>query len=212
MLVTEIFNSIDGEGKYAGKLATFIRFAGCNLRCSYCDTLYAQEHDSGTEMSIEELIGLCKYDHVTITGGEPLLQTDLKKLIVALLKINKFVNIETNGSIDIRGTKLNDFFLNYTIDYKSKSSGMNNSMLMSNFEFLSGKDVIKFVVGNREDLLDMKRVIETFPTKAQIYVSPVFGQIEPVEIVEFMKEFNLEWCKLQLQLHKLIWPVNMRAV
>lgn len=206
LLVNEIFNSIDGEGKRAGKLTTFIRLTGCNLRCNYCDTSYAF-HD-GIDMSVEEIVKQVKYRNVTLTGGEPLIQ-NVKPLLIALHHHN--VNIETNGSIDIEPY----FFLPnvwFTVDYKTGSSGMINKMWYKNFTKLRPQDVIKFVVGSREDLEQARKLCNTYRFTCPIYVSPVFGKIEPSKIVEYMQEKELEAWRIQLQLHKFIWDPTERGV
>lgn len=205
LLVNEIFNSIDGEGKRAGELATFIRLTGCNLRCSYCDTSYAFQ--DGTEMPLQDIVQQVKYRNVTLTGGEPLIQ-NVKPLLMALHHHN--INIETNGSIDIE-----PYFgipnVWFTIDYKTKSSGMIHEMWHNNFSILRPQDVLKFVVGSREDLEQAREICNTYKIHCPIYISPVFGKIEPSEIVAYMKEKNLEEWKIQLQLHKFIWNPTERG-
>lgn len=205
--VSEIFNSIDGEGKRAGVLATFIRLTGCNLRCSYCDTAYAFQ--GGSEMSVEEIVANhAIYRNVTLTGGEPLCQ-NIHPLLQALHDHN--VNIETNGSIDIE-----PYFIHpnawMTVDYKCNSSGETSAMLEHNFSVLRPQDVLKFVVGTHEDLQQAYDVCQRHAFCCPIYVSPVFSRIAPAEIVTFMKEKNIEDWKLQLQLHKFIWNPNARGV
>jgi 7-carboxy-7-deazaguanine synthase len=95
--VIEIFDSIEGEGKRAGQLVTFIRLTGCNLRCSYCDTEYA--FSDGKDFSVNEIMEQVNHSKVTLTGGEPLLQANVPQLLAALH--GHEVNIETNGSINI---------------------------------------------------------------------------------------------------------------
>lgn len=208
--VSEIFDSIEGEGKRAGKLATFIRLTGCNLRCSYCDTSYA--FDDGMMMSLDDIYHRVRYHNVTLTGGEPLAQ-DIRDLLDLLRGHD--VNIETNGSINIQ-----PFFCDYpdvffTVDYKCESSGMTKAMCRSNFATLRKKDVLKFVVGSREDLEQALCVFREFYgnlRNRQIFVSPVFGQIDPQDIVAFMKRNNLWSWRIQLQLHKFIWNPQQRGV
>ena len=133
--------------------------------------------------------------------------------IEPLLKyLTKFdVNIETNGSLDI--TKYFKFQnVWFTVDYKCGTSGMEKTMLQSNFKQLRRCDVLKFVVGSKEDLLQAKQVCEEYKPQCSIYVSPVFGKIEPKEIVEFMKDNNMQNWSIQLQLHKFIWQPSERGV
>ena len=115
LCVNEIFDSIDGEGKKAGQLATFIRLCGCNLRCSYCDTAYA--FNEGQHMDIADIIAQVSYPNVTLTGGEPLCQ-DIHALLEGLK--GHSVNIETNGSMDIEPYFKYDHVW-FTVDYKSLS-------------------------------------------------------------------------------------------
>lgn len=216
MIVNEIFSSIDGEGLRTGELATFIRLAGCNLRCRYCDTEYALDNNSGIEMNITEILNeVKKYKNrnITLTGGEPLAHKEINKLIEELIKNNYFVNIETNGSIDIEqyvGKCL------ITMDYKCKSSLMERTMLLSNLEKLSETDVLKFVINN-EDFDCVEKVLRDFNIKSYIYISPISNEIELPDIVEFMKKCNekgidMSKVRMQVQLHKIIWNPDMRGV
>lgn len=211
--IIEIFNSIEGEGIRAGKLCTFIRVAGCNLRCSFCDTTYSYE--DGTQMSVEQIIKRvkslgCKL--ITLTGGEPLLREEVKEqLLPALLKEDYDVNIETNGSIFIGNIVFTpNVFV--TMDWKSPSSGMLAKMCSDNLALLTERDVLKFVVGSDEDLRTMTKVLMNYDIKAQIYVSPVFGKIQMSDIVQFMKDNKLFNVRLQCQLHKIIWNPEKRGV
>ncbi|WP_038113447.1 radical SAM protein [Veillonella montpellierensis] len=211
MNVIEIFNSIEGEGIRAGELCTFIRLAECNLRCSYCDTQYS--FTGGKKMTIGEIVKIVdRYGNynVTITGGEPLLH-DISALLDKLS--NYYINIETNGSIDPipKYKKYNNVM--FTVDYKCPSSGQEKFMKNgAALQQLRRHDVIKFVVGSLEDLNRMRQLIQENKFRAQIYVSPVFGKIEPRDIVDYMKTYNLQGVKLQLQIHKFIWPPDMKGV
>lgn len=218
MRVVEIFSSIEGEGKRAGRLCTFIRLAGCNLRCSYCDTSYALKFTDGEEMSVEEILNEVYHkrvsDLVTLTGGEPLARDipEVRELLWQLTEEGFEVNVETNGSIDVNRFRMPGVF--FTVDYKCASSGMAMQM-QPNFELmLTSEDVVKYVVGNYQDLLGAlghyKLHVRT--TGAAIYVSPVFGKIQPKEIVQFMQQFMLSTWRIQLQMHKFIWDPNMRGV
>lgn len=96
MKVVEIFDSMQGEGEYMGVMCTFVRFAGCNLRCPFCDE--ASKYDKATEMTIEEIVHACRQSIVVLTGGEPTIQSNLLDLIDALQCAGKKVHIETNGT------------------------------------------------------------------------------------------------------------------
>lgn len=214
MKVSEIFESIDGEGIRAGLPVTFIRLYGCNLRCSYCDSQYACVGNEWKEMAIEDILEeVIRLDHncITITGGEPLVHKDIYFLIQALSSAGYKVNIETDGACDITPyIKKRNILL--TVDYKCPSSDMESRMLLDNFNKVREKDVVKFVVGSDEDLECMKKVIEDFQLRCHIFVSPVFGKIEAKQIVEFLLKNKLDNVRLQLQIHKYVWDPNMRGV
>lgn len=217
MLVAEKFVSINGESKKAGQLAVFIRFKGCNLHCSYCDTMWANDKACPAEdmspYEIYDYILSTGVSNVTLTGGEPLLQKDMDKLLEVLSSDGSlYVEIETNGSIDIRPYKKNN--VSMTMDYKSPSSGMCEKMLMQNYNYIDNKDTVKFVCGSNEDLLKALEIINKYKLteKCGVYISPVFGRIEPKDIVVFMTENNMNGVNLQLQLHKLIWDADMKGV
>lgn len=96
MKVVEIFDSIQGEGYYMGIMCTFVRFAGCNLKCLFCDE--ASKYDKAKEMTIEQIVKKCKQEIVVLTGGEPTIQKDLPILIKALLDARHRIHLETNGT------------------------------------------------------------------------------------------------------------------
>lgn len=218
MIVNEIFKSIDGEGLRTGELTTFIRLAGCNLRCSYCDTCYALKNSNGTEMSVDEIVKIAKkydYRNITLTGGEPLIHKDVDSLISKLCKNGFYVNIETNGSVPIDKYISNKNIL-ITMDYKLPSSCVEKNMNLNNLEKLRANDVLKFVI-IKDDFDILKEVIENHSIKSYIYLSPVFGEIEPFEIVDFMKIMHTQGIdtskiRVQVQLHKIIWNPNERGV
>lgn len=217
--VVERFVSINGEGRRSGQLAIFIRFAGCNLNCSYCDTLWANEKDVSYELisskDIYDYIKSQKIKNVTLTGGEPLMQKGIVELLKVLSKDKElYVEIETNGSV------LLDEFLDienspsFTMDYKLPSSNMENKMALDNFRYLTNKDTVKFVSGSIEDLEKAKEIIKKYNlvNTTNIYISPVLGKINLDTIVEFMKNNKMNGVNLQLQLHKIIWDPNKKGV
>lgn len=218
--VAEIFTSINGEGSRAGELAIFIRLCGCNLRCSYCDTMWANfEIAPHREMSAEEIknyVLKSKVKNITLTGGEPLAAPYVKELITCLAKETHLsIEIETNGSVNIGEFAIAKNRPIFTIDYKLPSSGMENKMCITdNLPFIEKKDCMKFVAGSEEDLLKAAEIIEKYDLtkKCHVYLSPVFGKIDPAFMVEFMKKKNLNNVKLQLQLHKFIWDPEKKGV
>ena len=210
--VVEKFVSINGEGQRSGELAVFIRLAKCNLRCNYCDTMWANEENvCVTPMTKEDIYNYIldtKVKNITLTGGEPLLDIEVKELIEYIVKDSSLLlEIETNGSIDLNLFRLDVKNLSFTMDYKGPSSEMEGFMLMKNFETISELDTIKFVVGDYNDLLKAKEIIEKYDLidRCSVYFSSVYKKIELDEIVEFMKKFNLNGVRLQLQMHKFIW-------
>lgn len=220
MKIVELFSSIDGEGIRTGQLCTFIRTYACNLRCIYCDSMYALEGNSYTEMSITEILTKCKELKnrcITLTGGEPLIHKDVDILITELLRAGYEVNIETNGAVDISKFIVDNPNLFFTIDYKTPYSQMEDKMVLDNFfKYARPNDVVKFVCANKQDLDIMKAVVtnmqEQLDELPYIFVSPVFGQIEPVELVDYIKENNLQDVRIQVQLHKIIWNPNTKGV
>ena len=217
--VVEKFISINGEGRRAGELAVFIRMKGCNLHCTYCDTSWANEADcESTEMTVDEIISYIeesKVRNITLTGGEPLLRPGMERLIHAILQDpQKRVEIETNGSVDLAPYCNLRRRPSFTMDYKMPESGMEHRMLLSNMEKLSEEDTVKFVVSSRTDMERALEIMERYHLRerVQIYFSPVFGRIEPVQMVDFLIEKKLNDVRLQLQLHKVIWDPQKRGV
>lgn len=217
--LAERFVSINGEGQFAGKLAAFLRFPGCNLRCSYCDTLWANESDCKAELvSQEEILAYVKgagVHHVTVTGGEPLLQPHIAQLLSALCALPDVqVEVETNGSVDLGPFLQSAPLVHFTMDYKLPDSGMEHTMHLPNLSLLRETDTLKFVCGSIKDLTRMKEIVDKFAldTRVPIYLSPVFGKITPADMVDFMKDKAMTQVRLQLQLHKFIWPPEQRGV
>lgn len=101
MRISEIFDSIQGEGSFLGTPCTFIRTAGCPVKCDFCDSKYSW--DEGAEMTIAQIIEQVHYRHVVITGGEPLIHVDLKPLTQALKRRGCYIMIETSGVRSIPG-------------------------------------------------------------------------------------------------------------
>lgn len=237
MKVVEQFVSINGEGQKAGQLALFVRFAGCNLNCEYCDTKWANERDvSYVEYTPEELVDIIsssEVKNITLTGGEPLLQKEMPEFLQLLENklqekqignakdgiqddTNYRIEIETNGSVNIKPfLDLGLSLVTFTLDYKTGISGMEQKMYGDNFKNIRKQDTVKFVVGSRTDLETSKRVMEYYNLIHKgcgIYLSPCFGKIHPREMVGFLVENNLNGVNIQLQLHKYIWDPEKRGV
>lgn len=217
--VVEKFISINGEGTKAGQLAVFIRFASCNLDCSYCDTKWANESDVPYElMTTEEIIDYIISTgvlNVTLTGGEPLIQPDISELLEKIAENKElYVEIETNGSVNLEKFSKIKNRPSFTMDYKLPASGMNDFMEVNNFRYLEKKDTVKFVAGSEKDLWKTVEIIENYNLCdiCNVYISPVFGMIDPAYIVEFMIDKKLNKVNLQLQLHKIIWDPDKKGV
>lgn len=214
--LAEKFVSINGEGRYSGELAVFLRFSGCNLRCNYCDTMWANvptcQTTSYTLDEIDTYIKNSGATHVTITGGEPLLQKSIFALFERLLNNGIQVEVETNGSIPLDTYMKKYPKLSFTMDYKMPSSFMETQMYLPNLDLLRNNDTLKLVCSTQGDLIKTLDLIDKVEKQVPIYVSPVFGKIEPKEIVEFITENKITRLKLQLQLHKFIWSPDEKGV
>jgi len=217
--VVEIFESINGESKRAGQLALFVRFKGCNLDCSYCDTKWANSSDTKyTLLSEDEIYNIAlesKIKNITLTGGEPLLQDNIGVLLEKLLFDGNFnVEIETNGSVSLEEFRKNFNTLSFTMDYKLPASNMELQMNLDNFRYISYNDTVKFVTSNITDLESSREIMEKYHLigRCAIYLSPVYGEINLQDMVEFMKKHKMNGVNLQLQLHKIIWDPNAKGV
>jgi 7-carboxy-7-deazaguanine synthase len=203
MKVNEIFFSIQGEGKWSGLPNIFIRTSGCNLRCSFCDTKYA--YSDGVEMSIKQIISRIKNypsTNICITGGEPLLQTDIYELIKKLLEKNYNICIETNGSINIKNLiKIKTVLI--SLDIKCPSSNMKDKNYLKNIKLLRESDQIKFVIKNKVDYNYSKKILIQYKPACDIFFQPVWG-INPKFLANLILKDGLN-IKLGFQLHKIIW-------
>ena len=217
--VVEKLVSINGESTKAGQLAVFIRFAGCNLNCNYCDTKWANEHnvssETMTEFEIYDYIKSTGVTNVTLTGGEPLLRDNIENLL-RILSSDKslYVEIETNGSVELSQFRDISENVSFTVDYKLPGSGMEDKMNLDNYVELSEVDTVKFVASNIADLDKARQIIEEYKLtdKCNVYISPVFGRIKPVEIVDYMIEHKMNKVNMQLQMHKIIWNPDKKGV
>lgn len=216
--LAEHFISINGEGQKAGMLAAFLRMKGCNLRCNYCDTFWANTPDCPvTPLSTEEIIHWLNEHHVrlvTLTGGEPLLVSGIDNLIRDLGQAGFLVEIETNGSVSLAPFHQLTPRPAFTVDYKCPDSGMESFMCTENFSLLSQQDTVKFVVSSLSDLTRAKEITENYAlsSRCSVYLSAVFGRIEPQEIVDYMIREHWNDARLQLQMHKFIWSPAQRGV
>ena len=203
MKINEIFYSIQGEGKWTGLPNIFIRTTGCNLRCSFCDTTYAYE--DGIEIKVDKIVDYvekypCKY--ICITGGEPLLQNEINDLIDALLEKDYKINLETNGSIDIKKVS-NKKFLMTSLDIKCPSSNMHKKMIFDNILHLKKDDQLKFVIKDRNDYDYAKKTIEKYKPNCIVYFQPVWGS-NVKKLLNWILNDGLN-VRLGLQIHKILF-------
>jgi 7-carboxy-7-deazaguanine synthase len=209
--INEIFHSIQGEGTRAGVRCTFVRLTGCHLRCTWCDTEYA--FYDGSWLSLDEIIATVKsHDapYVQITGGEPLLQPAVYPLMQRLA--DRFtVLLETAGAISIAQV---DPRVIRIMDLKCPGSGESDRNLWENIALLTNRDEVKFVLANRDDYTWTRAVIKKYDLSnrcAAVLLSPVNDTLAPSELAKWVIEDRLS-VRVQLQLHKLIWPAQMRGV
>ncbi len=204
MNLYEIFYSIQGESTYAGLPCIFIRAAGCNLRCVWCDTTYAYE--TKLTLSPAEIIEyIKKYEGVSlveITGGEPLIQDDTFLLIDLLLKNNYKVLIETTLAAPIE--KVNPAAIKI-IDIKCPDSGMSEYNDYTKLDYLGSSDEIKFVIASESDFTWAVGVIERYSEikKHQVLISPVSSMLSVHKAAELILAKHIP-ARLQIQLHKII--------
>lgn len=217
--VCEHFCSINGEGPSAGFPAVFIRFKGCNLDCSYCDTRWANTPDAPSEaMTVSDITGLIRESgltHVTLTGGEPLFRAGMPWLIDQLAAEDDLhIEIETNGSVDLAPLLTCRRRPSFIMDYKLPGSGMEDAMHLPNLRLLTMADALKFVAGSKDDLRRSLEIIREYDLngRTQLFFSPVFGRIDPKDIVDFLIQHQLNDVRLQLQMHKFIWDPMQRGV
>ena len=217
--VCEYFSSINGEGPSAGFPAVFIRFKGCNLCCSYCDTAWANSPDAESEeMTASDIAAIIRdsgLTHVTLTGGEPLFRDGMSQLVDYLSSDPGLcIEIETNGSMDLSPLLACNVRPSFIMDYKLPGSGMEKAMCLSNFHLLTMQDAVKFVAGSAQDLDRILDIIKAYDLagRTRLFISPVFGQIDPKDIVDFLIRHQLNDVRLQLQMHKFIWDPMQRGV
>lgn len=212
--VFETFPSIQGESSRAGLPCFFIRLAGCNLDCAYCDTREARNPASGKEFSVDGLLSIVRESGlrlVEVTGGEPLAQARTPELCARLVAEGFEVMVETNGSIDVSPLPPETIRI---VDFKTPSSGEHDRMLPSNFKSLRRHDEVKFVVSSREDYLFSLERMREFDIVSQtpnVLFSPVSGILEPAELAKWMLHDKVP-ARLNLQLHKIVWGGDAKGV
>ena len=201
--LTEIFYSLQGESSYAGLPCIFIRLAGCNLRCKYCDTTYSYEtsYSKSTSDILNEIKKNEPVKLVELTGGEPLLQKEIYLLMQALHENGYTILLETNGSINLRDVPE---FVIKIVDVKCPSSGYLDSFILKNLEYLTSKDELKFVISDEWDYAWAKKFMQTnLQHTANILFSAVKDSMDPNKLAKMILNDKLN-VKLQIQLHKIL--------
>lgn len=211
--VCEIFQSIQGESTRAGRRCAFVRLAGCNLACSWCDTDYSRK-ETGRDLSPEMILMAVKpYETglAEITGGEPLLQAATPELAALLLREGFEVLVETNGSLDI---SVLPYPTARIMDLKTPSSGETAKNRLANLTHLRRGDEVKFVIADRGDYEWARRMIRDadYPARqVETLLSPIRDRLDAALLVKWLLDDKLP-ARLNLQLHKVIWPSVDRGV
>jgi len=211
LLVNELYASIQGESTFAGRPCVFIRLTGCPLRCVWCDTEYA--FGGGERIDLNDLIervGEFKIPLLELTGGEPLAQKACIPLMKRLCDEGYEVLLETSGAIDVAPV---DPRVVKIIDVKCPASGEERGNRWENLRILQSHDEIKFVINDRGDYEYALSVVREWNLESRggILFSPVHGVLEPTDLAAWILEDKLE-VRLQVQLHKYLWPSETRGV
>jgi 7-carboxy-7-deazaguanine synthase len=212
LTINEIYHSVQGESTWAGRPCVFIRLTFCDLRCNYCDTEYA--FYEGGKRPLEQIVSQVASFHcplVEVTGGEPLLQKNVLPLMTMLCDAGHTVLLETSGAHDISAV---DHRVHRIMDLKTPGSGEVEKNLWSNVDHLNSHDEVKFVIGSREDYEWSREKVNRLDLPARCHAvlfSPIFGRIDPCEIVEWILADGLN-VRFQLQMHKFIWSPTKRGV
>jgi 7-carboxy-7-deazaguanine synthase len=212
LTINEIYHSIQGESTWAGRPCVFVRLTFCDLRCNYCDTEYA--FYKGKKQTLKEIVDLVAAFNcplVEITGGEPLLQKNVLSLMSILADAGYTILLETSGAHDISKV---DPRVHRIMDLKTTGSGEVEKNLWSNIDHLGWCDEVKFVIGSREDYewsCDKVRRFDLPERCHAVLFSPIFGRIDPREIVEWILADRLD-VRFQLQMHKFIWTPTQQGV
>ncbi|MGB5396609.1 MAG: 7-carboxy-7-deazaguanine synthase QueE [Gammaproteobacteria bacterium] len=202
--ITEIFYSLQGESRTVGVPTVFVRLTGCPLRCGYCDTAYA--FSGGEWMSLDairEQVASFGAQYVTVTGGEPLAQKACGELLSKLCDDGYQVSLETSGAIDIARV---DTRVVRVVDIKTPGSGEDKKNLLSNIEYLTANDQVKFVICDENDYnwcVDILRQYQ-LADKCEVLFSPSHGQLDATALAEWILRDRLP-VRMQIQLHKLLW-------
>ncbi len=202
--ITEIFYSLQGETRYTGLPTVFIRLTGCPLRCVYCDTAYA--FNSGEKQVLSDIISQVQQFQtrfVTVTGGEPLAQTESLLLMQMLIEQGYEVSLETSGAMDISTIHP---AVSIVMDIKTPASAESKKNLYSNIEHLDSNDQVKFVIADRADYEWSKSIMDQYQLtqRCEILFSPVNGMLSSQQLADWIIQDQLQ-VRFQIQLHKVLW-------
>jgi 7-carboxy-7-deazaguanine synthase len=209
--VNEIFHSIQGESTHAGRPCVFVRLTGCNLRCVWCDTAYAFHEGSAWSVdAVVDRVGTYGCRLVEVTGGEPLLQPEAIDLMRALLARGHDVLLETGGSLPIEHVPEG---VRRIVDVKCPGSGESDRNRWENLESLRPGDELKFVIADRADYDWAAGVVvaRSLHEKSPVLFSPVQGTMVAGDLARWVLEDRLP-VRVQLQIHKILWPLAVRGV
>ena len=212
LVISEIYQSVQGEAAFAGWPCTFIRLTGCPLRCRWCDTVYSFK--GGEVMALDAIIDEIKsigVPLIELTGGEPLAQANCPELIRRLIAEGFRVMIETSGSEPVAPLPKETHII---MDLKCPDSGMHERNLYENLDHLKPSDEIKFVIASRSDFEWARDQVKThrLDERFQVLFSPAFVQMPAKDLVAWMLEEKLVHVRLNLQQHKYIWSPRAKGV
>jgi 7-carboxy-7-deazaguanine synthase len=211
LTVNEVFLSIQGEGTRAGRPCVFVRLTGCPLRCAWCDTAYAfHQGEPRTEDAVIAEVSRHACRLVQVTGGEPLSQPAAFPFVARLLDAGFEVLVETSGHVLIEALDPRAVAI---LDVKAPGSGESHRMEWRNLELLKPRDEVKFVIADRGDYEWSRDLVREkgLPGRCPVLFSPVHGVLDPGVLARWILEDGLE-ARLQVQLHKYLWPGVERGI
>lgn len=192
MQISEIFQSIQGEGPFAGTESVFVRTSGCNLRCWFCDTPYTSWRPEGTERSVgdvfDEVMAL-DVEHVVLTGGEPMLVADCQQLTTAFSEQGRFITIETAGTV-LQPVMANLMSISPKLSNSTPTGdawAVRHDQTRDNPQTIQGlladyTCILKFVVDTQDDLLEINQWLSRFETQPnQVWLMPQARSVEEIE-------------------------------
>jgi len=212
LTITEIYPSIQGESSFAGQPCTFVRLTACDLRCAWCDTVYA--FTEGRKQELDDILAevrRLRVPVVELTGGEPLLQKGAVPLMQRLLDEGFTVLLETGGHVPIGDVPRG---VHRIVDVKCPGSGESGRMHWPNLDLITRDDEVKFVIADRADFDYARDVVATYDLVQRagaVHFSPAWGRVAPADLAAWILDSGLR-VRLQLQQHKYIWEPAARRV